>query len=131
MERCETMFGFYRLAAVVPELRVADVDFNLSKLAEGYEKAAKAGAAAVVFPELCITGYSCGDLFFQRRLLERAAEAAVEFAALTAGKGTVAVFGLPLLRGDALYNVAAVAQGGELRGLVPKTLLPNYRECYE
>ena len=86
MERCETMFGFYRLAAVVPELRVADVDFNLSKLAEGYEKAAKAGAAAVVFPELCITGYSCGDLFFQRRLLDRASEAAVEFAALTAGR---------------------------------------------
>ena len=131
MERCETMFGFYRLAAVVPELRVADVDFNLSKLAEGYEKAAKAGAAAVVFPELCITGYSCGDLFFQRRLLDRASEAAVEFAALTAGRGTVAIFGLPLLHEDALYNVAAVAQGGELRGLVPKTLLPNYREFYE
>lgn len=125
------MFGFYRLAAAVPELRVADVEFNLAKLAEEYEKAVAAGAAAVVFPELCITGYSCGDLFYQRRLLARAAEAAEKFAVLTAGKGTVAIFGLPLLREDALYNVAAVAQGGELRGFVPKTLLPNYREFYE
>ena len=125
------MFGFHRLAAAVPVLRVADVDFNTGMLRECYEEAVRQGAAAVVFPELSITGYSCGDLFFQKRLLERARSAAVEFAAVTAGRQTMAVFGLPLLDGEALYNVAAVAADGRIRGLVPKTLLPNYREFYE
>ena len=125
------MFGFHRLAAAVPVLRVADVDFNAGMLRKCYEEAVRQNAAAVVFPELSITGYSCGDLFFQKRLLERAREAAVEFAAVTAGRQTMAIFGLPLLEGEALYNVAAVAAGGRIRGLVPKTLLPNYREFYE
>ena len=125
------MFGFHRLAAAVPVLRVADVDFNAGMLRKCYEEAVRQNTAAVVFPELSITGYSCGDLFFQKRLLERAREAAVEFAAVTAGRQTMAIFGLPLLEGEALYNVAAVAAGGRIRGLVPKTLLPNYREFYE
>ncbi len=125
------MFGFHRLAAAVPVLRVADVDFNAGMLRKCYEEAVRQNAAAVVFPELSITGYSCGDLFFQKRLLERAREAAVEFAAVTAGRQTMAIFGLPLLEGETLYNVAAVAAGGKIRGLVPKTLLPNYREFYE
>ncbi len=125
------MFGFHRLAAAVPVLRVADVDFNTGMLRECYEAAARGEAAAVVFPELSITGYSCGDLFFQKRLLERARAAAEEFAAVTAGRRTMAIFGLPLLEGEALYNVAAVAADGRIRGLVPKTLLPNYREFYE
>ena len=125
------MFGFHRLAAAVPVLRVADVDFNIGMLRECYDEAVRKGAAAVVFPELSVTGYSCGDLFFQKRLLERAREAATTFAAVTAGNRTIALFGLPLLVGEALYNVAAVAAGGRICGLVPKTLLPNYREFYE
>lgn len=66
------MFGYYRLASAVPQLRVADVDYNVDQLMAGFRKAAQQQAAAVVFPELCITGYSCGDLFFQPRLREAA-----------------------------------------------------------
>lgn len=69
------MFGFYRLAAAVPVIRVADVEFNLSQMLECYREACVKQAAAVVFPELSVTGYSCGDLFFQERLLERAESA--------------------------------------------------------
>ena len=125
------MFGFHRLAAAVPVLRVADVDFNAGMLRKCYEEAVRQNAAAVVFPELSITGYSCGDLFFQKRFLELAREPALEFAAVTAGRQTMAIFGLPLLEGEGLYNVSVVAAGGRIRGMVPKTLLPNYREFYE
>ena len=125
------MFGFYRLAAAVPVIRVADVEFNLSQMLECYREACVKQAAAVVFPELSVTGYSCGDLFFQERLLERAESAAAGFAKATAGQGTVAIFGFPLKFGEGIYNVAAVAQNGMIRGLVPKSLLPNYREFYE
>ncbi len=125
------MFGFYRLAAVVPELRVADIDFNCAVLRREYQAAVADGAAAVVFPELCVTGYSCGDLFFQEQLLFRTERAVSEFAASTAGQMTVALIGFPFRYGEALYNVAAVIQNGTVRGLIPKSLLPNYREFYE
>ena len=125
------MFGFYRLAAAVPKLKVADPGFNTGELSRCFETAAGQGAAAVVFPELCVTGYTCGDLFFQERLLKAAEQAACGFAAATAGKNTVAVIGLPLRVGEALYNVAAVVADGKIRGVVPKSLLPNYREFYE
>ena len=113
------MFGFYRLAAAVPKLKVADAAFNTEELRRCFRQAAENGADAVVFPELCVTGYSCGDLFFQERLLAEAEAAAVDFAARTAGSRTVAVIGLPFRRGDALFNAAAVAAGGAIRGLVP------------
>ncbi len=125
------MYGFYRLAAAVPELRVADIGFNVETLVRCYEQAAAKDAAAVVFPELSVTGYSCGDLFFQKRLLDRAKNGAAEIASVTAGHRTIAVFGLPLRVRDVLYNVAAVAASGRIFGIVPKSLLPNYREFYE
>ena len=125
------MFGFYRLAAAVPKLKVADAAFNTEELRRCFRQAAENGADAVVFPELCVTGYSCGDLFFQERLLAEAEAAAVDFAARTAGSRTVAVIGLPFRRGDALFNAAAVAADGAIRGIVPKCVLPNYREFYE
>ncbi len=125
------MFGFYRLAAAVPVIRVADVDFNFSRMLECYQEACAKGVATLVFPELSLTGYSCGDLFFQERLLKRAGVIANEFAQATAGQNTIAIFGLPCRFGEGIYNVAVVAQGGVIRGVVPKSLLPNYREFYE
>ena len=125
------MFGFYRLAAAVPQLRCGDVVYNLAQLQTLYRRAAELGAAAVVFPELSITGYTCGDLFQQERLQRRALEAALTLAETTAGSGTVAIFGLPVVCREALFNTAAIAQGGKIRGLVPKSYLPNYREFYE
>lgn len=125
------MFGYYRLASAVPQLRVADVDYNTDQLIAGFRQAAAQQAAAVVFPELCITGYSCGDLFFQPRLREAALNGLRRFAEATKGTRTIAVAGLPFLYGDALYNAAAVVQGGRVLALVPKTMLPNYREFYE
>ena len=84
------MFGYYRLASAVPQLRVADVDYNVDQLMAGFRKAAQQQAAAVVFPELCITGYSCGDLFFQPRLREAALDGLRRFAEATEGSGTIA-----------------------------------------
>ena len=84
------MFGFYRLAAAVPKLKVADAAFNTEELRRCFRQAAENGADAVVFPELCVTGYSCGDLFFQERLLAAAEAAAVDFAARTAGSRQLA-----------------------------------------
>ncbi|MDR0933317.1 MAG: NAD(+) synthase [Victivallales bacterium] len=125
------MFGFYRLAASVPELKVADIEFNLGELQNCYARAVGQGTSAVVFPELCLTGYTCGDLFFQEKLLQCSEQAAVRFAQCTANCRTVAVIGLPLRVGEALYNVAAVAADGKILGIVPKSVLPNYREFYE
>lgn len=125
------MFGYYRLASAVPQLRIADVDYNIDQLIAGFRQAAGQQAAAVVFPELCITGYSCGDLFFQPRLREAALNGLRRFVEATKKSKTIAVVGLPFLDEDALYNTAVVVQGGRVLALVPKTMLPNYREFYE
>ena len=125
------MFGYYRLASAVPQLRVAEVGYNVDQLTEGFRKAAEQQAAAVVFPDLCITGYSCGDLFFQPNLRKAALNGLLRFTEATEGSGTIAVVGLPFLHEDALYNTAAVVQSGRILALVPKTVLPNYREFYE
>lgn len=125
------MFGYHRIAASVPQLRVADVDYNVDQLIAGFRAAAAKQAAAVVFPELCVTGYSCGDLFFQPLLRQAALDGLARLAEATADSATVAVAGLPFLHENALYNTAAVIQGGRVLALVPKTMLPNYREFYE
>jgi len=123
------MYGFYRIAAAVPKVKVADVKFNTEEILRLYDLAVRRQCAAVVFPELCITGYSCGDLFFQQTLLDSAKFGASEL--IQKSGQTVLIFGLPLKYKDAIYNVAAVAQNGKLLGLVPKSHLPNYREFYE
>lgn len=124
-------FGYYRVAAAVPRLRVADVEFNLAAVAESYRLAAEQKAALVVFPELCLTSYSCGDLFFQPTLRQAALDALADLARFSRDCMTVAIVGLPFAVGDALYNVAAAVQNGRVLGLVPKSVLPNYREFYE
>ncbi len=124
-------YGYYRLAAAVPRVRVADVEFNVGELVAATHVAAQQGAAVVVFPELCLTSAGCADLFFQPTLLKAAEEGLNRFADETAELPIVAVVGLPLLLDDKLFNVAAVVQGGVVRGFVPKSVVPNKRECYE
>ena len=125
-------YGFYRFAAVTPRVRVADVSYNVAELAAGMKDAVQEGAQVVVFPELCLTGYTCGDLFYQPCLQQAALRGLQQFAAQTSPLGSpIAVVSLPLVVNDGLYNVAAVVQAGRVMGLVPKTLLPNYREFYE
>jgi NAD+ synthetase len=124
-------YGFLRASAVSPLLRPADVAYNRKAIEEGMARAADAGAAIALFPELSITGYTCADLFHQERLI-RDAEAALLSLAETAGSlGLCAVVGLPLARLGALWNCAAVLSGGRVAGLVPKSYLPNYKEYYE
>lgn len=123
------MYGFYRMAAIVPVLKVGDIGFNSRVLLKEYDAACRAGAAVAIFPELSLTGYSCGDLFFQEQLLMGAEKAGAELA--RQARETVLIFGMPLRYRDAVHNVAVVAHRGKIRGVVPKSLLPNYREFYE
>ena len=124
-------YGYYRLAAAVPQVRVADVDFNTDKLVAAAQEAACGGASVVVFPELCLTSASCADLFSQPRLLKAAESALCRFAEETADLPLVSVVGLPVMLDDMLFNVAAVVQGGFVRGFVPKSIIPDKRESYE
>lgn len=123
--------GMVRIAAAVPRLRLCDVSANLTELVRLAEEAAAQSCDVVVFPELCVTGYTCGDLFHQTRLLDRAEEAVAEFAHRTAGLPCLLAIGTPVRDGARLYNCAAVLQAGRLLGLVPKQCVPNYKEYYE
>ena len=125
------MNGFYRIAAATPRLRLGDTEANVTECVRMAESAASDGVAAVVFPELCLTGYTCGDLFFRDDLLSSASMALKRFARKTSCLPVVSVVGLPLAEGAAVYNAAAVAFGGEIAGIVRKRALPNYGEYYE
>ncbi|MFD1776171.1 NAD(+) synthase [Paenibacillus rhizophilus] len=124
-------FGFSRVAAASPELRVADCIFNADKIMEVIEQADKQQVEYLVLPELCITGYTCADLFMQRRLLDSALEALLAIAGKTAGLSMVVIAGLPIEIRGRLYNCAAVIQNGSILGIVPKTCIPGYSEFYE
>jgi NAD+ synthase (glutamine-hydrolysing) len=123
--------GFLRVAVVSPELRVADVAFNLGRLDEALQAAAQQGCRLAVFPELCLTGYSCADLFYQALLLEKARAGLLQVAAASERAGVAAVVGLPLEIDGRLYNCAALVSGGRVVGIVPKSFLPSTNEYYE
>ena len=125
------MEGFYRIAAAAPRLHLGDPAANAKELVRLAKDAAKDGVSAIVFPELCLTGYTCGDMFFRDELLAAANEAAETFAAKTANLPLVSVVGLPVAEGPAIYNAAAVVHGGKIAGIVRKRALPNYGEYYE
>ncbi len=126
------MLDFMRLACAVPAVRVADVKKNTQDICEYIRKADEAGCDLVVFPELALTGYTCGDLFFQETLLADSMEGLKEIMAATANYPQLtAVVGLPVLLAGQMYNCAAVVARGMLWGLIPKTYLPNYSEFYE
>ncbi len=123
--------GFIRVAAATPAVRVADCPYNVGELIRITRAAANDGVHVIVFPELSITAYTCGDLFFHQSLITAAEAALGCYLAETADTPILSVIGLPLAVGDKLYNCAAVCAGGALLGIVPKTHLPNYSEFAE
>ena len=124
-------YGYLRIMACSPRVRVADVRFNCETITEAIEAADAARAALVVFPELSLTGYTCGDLFGQNLLIDKAEEAAKEIVRVSRAKAVTIVVGVPVRFGGHLYNCAAVIRNGRLKGLVPKIYLPTYNEFYE
>lgn len=123
--------GFVKVAAATPDIRVADISYNTEQICKLIDETVANGAKIVVFPELCVTGYTCGDLFFQDILLERSKEALNEIAEYTKDKDALVFVGVPLAINGKLYNVAAALNRGKIIGLVTKTFLPNYSEFYE
>lgn len=123
--------GFIKVAAATPSIKVADVDYNKQEIMRLIDETVANGAKIVAFPELCITGYTCGDLFSQDVLLRKSEEALNEITSYTLGKDALIFVGLPFVVRNKLYNVTAAINNGELLGLVSKTFLPNYSEFYE
>ena len=123
--------GFVKVAAVTPKIKVADTSYNGELIRKLMKKTAKAGAKVVVFPELCITGYTCSDLFLQEKLLTSALDELVKISECSQNIDGIFFVGLPLEINGKLYNVAAAVSGGDILGIVPKQYLPNYNEFYE
>ncbi|GHO78457.1 NAD(+) synthase [Ktedonobacter sp. SOSP1-85] len=126
-----TSLGFLRVAVVVPELRVADIRYNTQIIIDALQEAAARGSRLALFPELCITGYTCADLFYQSVLLDQASKALLAIAQAAAEAQIAAVVGLPMHLGGKLYNCAAFVSDGKVLGIVPKTYLPSTNEYYE
>ena len=123
--------GFIKTAAVTPKIRVADVSYNAEEVIRLAREADEEGARIIVFPELVLTAYTCGDLFLQAPLIRKAGRALLDVAHRTADLKALIFVGLPVEICGKLYNTAAVLQGGKILGLVPKRSLPNYNEYYE
>lgn len=123
--------GFVRVAAAIPETRVADCRFNAKNIVSDIREASQKQVEVITFPELGITGYTCADLFLQHRLLKDALEALSYILIETYTLKTIAIVGMPLMIEHRLYNVAVVIQEGKILGIVPKTHLPNNNEFYE
>lgn len=123
--------GFLKAAALSPALRVADCAYNAGQIVSALNDCARRGVKLAVLPELALTGYTCGDLFFQQALQQAALAGLGEILRASEGLDLVALVGLPLMVNGKLYNCAAVVCRGRLLGIVPKTCLPNYGEFYE
>ncbi len=123
--------GFIKVAAASPDLKVADCIYNTDKIIEEIDLLAAEKVKIMVFPELCITGYSCRDLFLQGKLLKEANESLIRLVKHSRDIDALILVGLPFELAGKLYNVAAVINRGKLLGLVPKYALPTYNEFYE
>lgn len=123
--------GFVKVAAATPVIKVADCEYNRQQIFCEIKKAEKEGASLVVLPELCLTGYTCGDLFLQETLLEGAIKGLLWLTEQTKDLPIYCVVGLPMSVDCKLYNVAAFFGQGKIYGVVPKTYMPNYSEFYE
>ena len=123
--------GFVRVGAVVPKLKVADTEFNCNEIIEQIEIASNNKIQIAIFPELCITGYTCQDLFEQDTLLEEAEKSLSKILDYTNNLDIICIIGMPIKQENQLFNTAVVIQKGEILGVVPKTFIPNYGEFYE
>ena len=117
--------GWIKAAAASPKIRVADCRYNAGQIQKAMQQAEEQGAQLLVLPELCLTGYTCQDLFLQQSLMEQAGRALSELAAFSHKSRMVTVVGLPMQWEGKVYNCAAVIYRGKLLGVVPKTYLPN------
>ena len=124
-------YGFLRVAAASPSLKVADPAYNAARIIEVIEQQAQKGTELLVFPELSLSGYTCGDLFLQKTLTDGCMRALMTVAEATKGKKMLVFVGLPVVCEGKLYNCAAGIANGKVEGIVPKTYLPNYNEFYE
>ena len=124
-------YGFVKVAAAVPRVKVADCKFNVGQIEKEIIIADGKGVQVIAFPELCITGYTCADLFAQQLLLEEAEMGLIQILNNTRQLDIISILGMPVALGGALLNAAVVIQKGRILGVVPKTYLPNYKEFYE
>ena len=124
-------FGFLKVAAAIPQVKVGDCTYNAERIAALADDAAQRGVEIVAFPELAVTGYTCGDLLLQPALLDAADEALTELAKASRKLPLALIVGLPLRHGSTLYNCAVVLAQGRILGVVPKTYIPDYGEFYE
>ena len=122
---------FIKVAAITTDIEVGNAEFNTEKIIEAIKEAHKQSVRLAVFPELCLTGYTCGDLFLQDILLKAALDGLKQIIDASENKDMVIVVGLPFYHTNALYNAAAVIFEGQLLGIVPKQFIPNYSEFYE
>ena len=124
-------YGFINVAAAVPAIKVADVDYNVQQIESLIAQAEGKGVEILVMPELCITGYTCQDLFREQLLLDKSEEGILQLLDFTRKLDVILVVGAPVLVNSLLYNCAVVIQRGQILGVIPKTYLPNYGEFYE
>ena len=124
-------YGFVKVAAAVPRIKVADCKFNSERLEALITIAEGKGVQILTFPEMCITGYTCGDLFAQQLLLEQAEMALIQILNSTRQLDIISILGMPVVVNSTVINAAVVIQKGKILGVVPKTYLPNYKEFYE
>ena len=124
-------YGFIRVAAARPSVKPADVNGNVDSICRLIGEASGTGVSLVVFPELCVTGYTCGDLFGQNALLEAAEKGVARIMEASRGKEMTIVAGAPVRYCGRLYNCAIVIRNGNIKGIVPKIHLPSYNEFYE
>ena len=124
-------YGFVKVAAAVPAIKVADVAYNVQQIEGLIAQAEGRGVEVLVFPELCLTGYTCQDLFTQQLLLDKAEDGLLVLLDFTRKLDVISIVGMPVVINGLLYNCAVVIQHGAILGIVPKTYLPNYGEFYE
>src|SRR5215470_849016 len=124
-------YGFFRIAAAIPKLKVADCSFNIQQIAKLIIDASDQEVQVICFPELSVSSYTCGDLFLQRTLIEGAEKFLGELLNEMQNLPICFIVGAPIEYNSKLYNCAIVCQHGKIKGIVPKSYLPNYSEFYE
>ena len=124
-------YGFIKVAAAIPSIKVADIDYNIQQIESLAAQAEGNGVEIMVTPELCVTGYTCQDLFREQLLLDKSEEGIIRLLDFTRKLDVILIVGCPVVINGLLYNCAVLIQHGQILGIVPKTYLPNYGEFYE